>query len=117
MYNDYLEYGLPYVRQKYNYDKSQENLGMLFKRYVKEYDKTALRKATNRCTNKGDRYNECTKMMSVEQKIEYFTEVYNFYKLNGFKDTASKFNWTKTRNSLVFNFRTYVKDYVPITKK
>ena len=117
MYNDYLECGLPYVRKKYNYDKSQENLGMLFKRYVKEYDKTALRKATNRCTNKDDRYNECTKMMSVEQKIEYFTEVYNFYKINGFKDTASKFNWTKTRNSLVFNFRTYVKDYVPITKK
>ena len=58
MYNDYLEYGLPYVRQKYNYDKSQENLGILFKRYVKEYDKTALRKATNRCTHKGDRYIE-----------------------------------------------------------
>ena len=115
MYHDYIKYGLQYVRNKYNYSKSEENLGMAFKRYVSEYDNKALCKATNRLFgNRGQRYNESTVNLSREEKIEFFTKVYEYYKTHTFNETKEKFNWTKTRNSLVFNFRTYVNNYVPV---
>ena len=54
------------------------------------------------------KYNETTVKMSYEEKVIYFTEVYEFYIIHGFKETKEKFNWTKTRNALTYNFRTYV---------
>ena len=73
MYNDYVQYGLQYVRDKYNYRKSQENLGMRFKRYVPNYDRKKLRNsALTIKTELHGRYNAKTKNMSVEQKKEIF---------------------------------------------
>lgn len=116
MYNDYLKYGLRYVREKYRYCKTEENLSWAFKRYVKEYDSKALRKVAMHIVQEEGRYNPITVNMSKEEKKKYFTEVYLFYKVHGFKKTVEKFNWTKTRNSLTFNFRTYVDNYVPISR-
>ena len=113
MYNDYLEHGLQYVRDKYNYDKSGENLTRQFRRYVSEYNNVALRKAAMKLLGGKHKYNETTIHMSYQEKVIYFTEVYEFYMKHGFKETKEKFNWTKTRNSLTFNFRTYVQNYVP----
>lgn len=65
MYHDYLEHGFQYVREKYKYDKTGENLGMMFKRYVSEYDNKALHKVAMKILS-GDehRYNETTIHMS-----------------------------------------------------
>ena len=113
MYNDYLEHGLQYVRDKYNYDKSGENLTRQFRRYVSKYNNVSLRKAAMKLLAVRHRYNETTIHMSQQEKAIYFTKVYEFYIIHGFKETKEKFNWTKTRNALTYNFRTYVQNYVP----
>lgn len=118
MYNDYVQYGLQYVRDKYNYRKSQENLGMRFKRYVPNYDRKKLRnRALTIKTELHGRYNAKTKNMSVEQKKKYFTEVYSFFKEYGYDETIRHFQYNGTRNALMYNFRTYVDEYVPNNSK
>lgn len=114
MYDDYLEHGLQYVRDKYNYDKSGENLTRQFRRYVSEYNNLALRKAAMKLVDVKHKYNETTIHMSQQEKVIYFTQVYEFYIKHGFKKTKEKFNWAKTRNALTYNFRQYVKNYVPL---
>lgn len=115
MYHDYLQYGFRYVRNKYNYEKSGENLNRQFNRYVKEYDSKALRKVAMRIVPEEGRYDPSSVNMSKEEKKKYFTEIYLFYKEHGFKKTVEKFNWSKTRNALTYNFRTYVDNYIPIS--
>lgn len=115
MYLNYLEYGFEYVKEKYDYNKSRENLTTLFKHHVPEYDKKALYLASVKIKNENSGYKQAVKnsKMSKEEKVKYFTEIWNFFKDHSFDETAKKFNWVSTRNALLNNFKNYVKEYIP----
>lgn len=68
MYYDFMSKGLDFVRIKYKYSKTEENLGRLFKKYVKEYDRKILRKISFKRTRESGQYKRVTKNMSKEEK-------------------------------------------------
>lgn len=105
MYQDYLKFGITYVRKKYNYDKSEENLTISFKRYVSAYDVNALRKAA-----KTRHVHQVYTKSSEEERIKYFTSMYEFYQKHGYEETEKEYKWSGSRNTLRWNFRRYVKN-------
>lgn len=101
MYNDYIEFGISYVRRKYSYSKSEENLTIAFKRHVPEYDANALKKASRK------RYCKKHLHLSQEERVKYFSDMYAFFQEHGYEETVKKFKWCGTRNTLRWNFRKY----------
>lgn len=115
MYNDYVSHGFDYVKEKYNYLKTRENLIQLFSRYVPNYDKNLLYKVTVGLKRKNGDYaqSEKNKKMPLKEKIDYFTNIYSFFKEHTFEETKNKFNWVSSRNALIQNFKKYVGEYIP----
>lgn len=115
MYNDYLEHGFQYVREKHGYTKTRENLTQAFKKHLPEYDKHALLKATLKVKAKDGSKEQLLvhRNMSIEAKVKYYSEMYAFFKNHTFEETKERYDVVCSRNSLLFNFKRYVKEYVP----
>ena len=87
---------------------------MQFKKYVPSYDGKKLRSIAFKIKEQNHgMYDDRTKKMSSDEKKKYFTEVYRFFKQNGYDETIRHFQYNGTRNALTYNFRTYVDEYVP----
>lgn len=106
MYHDYISFGFEYVRQKYHYDKSRENLTGLFKKYVTEYDPTILYKVSeNRI------HNISFKIPEGKTKKEFYEESYDFYMKYGFDAMCNKYSYNKSKNNFLTQCRLYVDYY------
>ena len=115
MYFYYVQNGFQKLKEKYNYTKSRENLTMAFKKHVPEYDKNILFKTTMKIKKENNRFKQSkeNERKTPEEKIKYFSEIYQFFKDHTFEETISMFNWESSRNALLCNFKKYVKEYIP----
>lgn len=111
MYYDFMSKGLDFVRIKYKYSKTEENLGRLFKKYVKEYDRKILRKISFKRTRESGQYKRVTKNMSKEEKQTFFTNVWKFFELHGLKETMSYYSFCFSEDNLIYNFKKYAYGY------
>lgn len=107
MYHDYIEFGILYIREKYDYNKSEENLTRAFKRYVKEYNTNTLRLASMK-----RHYNQSYTHLSIDERIKYFSDMYDYVQVHGYSCAAKKFDWHGTWNTLRWNFRRYLNHHI-----
>jgi hypothetical protein len=52
----------------------------------------------------------------LQDKIKYFTELYQVYLTQGFQYIKKEYNYDKTQENLILSFRTYAEGYEPYKK-
>tara|TARA_R110000772_G_scaffold53243_1_gene121895 strand:- start:68 stop:874 length:807 start_codon:yes stop_codon:yes gene_type:complete len=80
------------------------NVGRIidFDSHIKKLKKRELNKLNNK--------------VQLENKIEYYEEMYELYLTEGFSYIRDELNYDRTRESLVMQFKKYVKSYIPYQK-
>ena len=95
MYEEYVKNGYKGVVEKFGYTHSRETLVKRILRVVEDYDSTARKNHV------------------WQEQVDYFTKIYEEYKVNGYKNIKEKFGCTLNHRFLRRQMEKYVKDYKP----